>query len=176
MAGDLRVIFRKHDGSLHWHLTMTWLAEDDHGVWAGTPRPTTMRKGNGPLVVLDYASIMLFPREAWWTAAFNASPAATEIYCDITTPVQWLSPDEVTMIDLDLDVLRMRDGHIELVDEDEFAEHRVKFGYPAEVVAEAERSAAWLHAAITGNREPFATVYRSYLERVVGADHDRGGS
>ena len=34
------------------------------------------------------------------------------------------------MVDLDLDVIRMRDGGI-LDDEDEFAEHQVRYGYPA---------------------------------------------
>ena len=111
MAAEVRVIYRKHDGSLHWHLVTRWLGEDEHGVWTGASRPTTMRKGDGPPVVLDYASVMLFPRDAWWTAAFNDVPARTEIYCDITTPVQWPSPAEVTMIDLDLDVCRSATGN-----------------------------------------------------------------
>ena len=32
MAGDVRVVYRKHDGSLHWHLMTRWLGEDEHGV------------------------------------------------------------------------------------------------------------------------------------------------
>lgn len=167
MAGDIRVIYRKHDGSLHWHMEMARLGEDEHGVWTGTRRPTTMRKGDGPPVVLDYASIMLFPRNAWWTAAFNDAPAPTEIYCDVTTPVRWPSADQVTMVDLDLDVLRRRGGAVELVDEDEFADHQIKYGYPVDVVAEAERTAAWLQAALADSRQPFASVYRWYLAMVA---------
>jgi protein associated with RNAse G/E len=144
MAGDVRVIYRKHDGSLHWHLMTRWLGEDEHGVWTGAARPTTMRKGDGPAVILDYASVMLFPHDAWWTASFNDVPARTEIYCDITTPVRWPSRTEVTMIDLDLDVCRTRRGTVELLDEDEFACHQVRYGYPADVIGQAERSAAWL--------------------------------
>ncbi len=63
MAGEVRVVYRKHDGSLHWHLMTQWLGEDEHGIWTGAPRPTLMRKGDGPLVTLEYASVMLFPRE-----------------------------------------------------------------------------------------------------------------
>lgn len=127
-----------------------------------------MRKGDGPIVVLDYASLMLFPRGAWWT--FNDAPAQTEIYCDVTTPVRWSSASEVTMVDLDLDVLRKRDGTVLLDDEDEFAEHQVKYGYPPDVVSEAENSAAWLKDALANGREPFTTVYRSYLALLTRPD------
>ncbi|SRR5712692_1804373 len=163
MAGDVRVVYRKHDGSLHWHLMTRWLGEDEHGVWTGAGRPTVVRKGDEPPVRLDYASVMLFPRDAWWTASFNDVPATTEIYCDVTTPASWPTASEVTMVDLDLDVSRTRSGAVELHDEDEFAEHQIRYGYPAEVVAAAERAAAWLQRALAENREPFADVYRAYF-------------
>ena len=68
------------------------------------------------------------------------------------------------MVDLDLDVSRRRTGEVELWDEDEFASHQVKYGYPADVIAEAERAAEWLRNALTQNSEPFATLtYRSYM-------------
>ena len=163
MAGDVRVVYRKHDGSLHWHLWTRWLGADEYGVWTGAARPTVIRKGDGPPVTLDYASIMLFPREAWWTASFNDAPATTEIYCDITTPARWPSEREVTMVDLDLDVSRTRAGEVRVHDEDEFACHRVRYGYPADVITAAMSAADWLRRALTGNLEPFATAYRSYL-------------
>jgi protein associated with RNAse G/E len=163
MSGEVRVVYRKYDGSLHWHMTMKWLGEDEHGVWTGAHAPNVWRKGNGPPVLAEHEQVVLFPRERWWTASFNADPARTEIYCDITTPVRWPRPDEVTMVDLDLDVCRRRDGQVVLLDEDEFAEHQVKYSYPADVVAESERAAAWLQGALGDGREPFVHVYRSYL-------------
>lgn len=36
------------------------------------------------------------------------------------------------MVDLDLDVVRRFDGSAEILDEDEFAEHQVRYGYPPE--------------------------------------------
>ncbi len=163
MGEDVRIVYRKYDGSLHWHMTMIWLGEDEHGVWTGAHAPNEWRKGDDPPVLSEHAQVMLFPHDAWWTASFNADPARTEIYCDITTPVRWPSPGEVTMIDLDLDVCRRRDGEVVLLDEDEFAEHQVRYGYPADVIAESERAAAWLQVALSDGREPFAEVYRSYL-------------
>ena len=69
------------------------------------------------------------------------------------------------MVDLDLDVVLTRDGHLYVDDEDEFAEHRVQLGYPAEVVALAERWRDLVLAAVAGGDEPFATVGHAWLRR-----------
>ncbi len=82
----------------------------------------------------DAPAVQLVPAGQWWTAVFNDPPASAEIYCDIATPPQWTHPGEVTMVDLDLDVIRRRDGQVLLDDEDEFAEHQVRYGYPAELI------------------------------------------
>ena len=72
------------------------------------------------------------------------------------------------VVDLDLDVVRRRaTGAVELRDEDEFAEHRVRFGYPDDLVANAESTAKWLFGALGDGTEPFATAYRSWLKLVV---------
>ena len=62
------------------------LGEDDHGRLGRrdqrhdrAPRPRRPARCEAP-------HVLLFPRQAWWTACFNAAPHRTEIYCDITTP------------------------------------------------------------------------------------------
>ncbi|MFI9101651.1 DUF402 domain-containing protein [Streptomyces fildesensis] len=164
---EVYVNYRKYDGSLHWNLRMQRLGEDEHGVWLGLPADSVMRKGDGPEIPCPEAHVILFPRQGWWTAAFNAAPRRTEIYCDITTPPQWLSPTEVTMIDLDLDVIRKRGEPTPLlVDEDEFAEHQVRYGYPADVIEQAAGAAQWLMKQVGDGAEPFATTYRGWLAQV----------
>ena len=61
----------------------------------------------------------------------------------------------VTAIDLDLDVVRLSDGEVFVDDEDEFAEHQVEFGYPAEVIAAARASGDRVHALVAGERAPY---------------------
>lgn len=168
MADLVRVIYRKYDGTLHWNSTMRRLGEDEHGVWLGQPAGGTARKGTGPPVPVECAHVALFPRDAWWTAEFNAPPRRTDLYVDVTTPPRWRSAAEVTMVDLDLDVARRRgEREPRLLDEDEFAEHRVRYGYAAETVARATESAAWLLAAVAEGREPFAGAHREWLARVA---------
>ncbi|MGH3657305.1 MAG: DUF402 domain-containing protein [Micromonosporaceae bacterium] len=165
--GTVRVVFRKYDGSLHWNQEGRWLGEDEHGVWVGCPPDTPARRGHEPPVVHPQAHVLLFPRDVWWTAVFNAEPQRTEIYCDISTVPQW-HDGEVTMVDLDLDVMRRRDGTVRLLDEDEFAEHQVRYGYPGDVVSNARAAAEWLERALSGDAEPFAGVYRRWLAEVAG--------
>ncbi len=163
----VQVVFRKYDGALHWHMTMPKLGEDEYGVWLGAPAGSTLQRGHEPPMIWPEAYVGLFPRGVWWSAMFNAVPHKVEVYCDVNTVPQW-SGDEVTMIDLDLDVRRLRGGRVERLDADEFAEHRVKYGYPADVVSTAEQTSDWLADALSGGAEPFASVYRRYLGMVDG--------
>jgi protein associated with RNAse G/E len=153
----VNVVYRKYDGSLHWHHPSMLLGEDEHGVWTGCAAGSGARKGNGPLVPWLHACVMLFPRDGWWTASFNALPHKVEIYCDISTVPQW-SDGEVTMVDLDLDVIRMRDGRIILDDEDEFEEHQIRYAYPPDVIENARATADRLMEAVRARTAPFGAA------------------
>ncbi|SEO10041.1 DUF402 domain-containing protein [Actinacidiphila rubida] len=165
--GLVRVDYHKYDGSLHWNLRMRRLGEDEHGVWLGLPANGITRKGHNPAVLVPEAHVILFPRGDWWTATFNDAPRKTEIYCDITTPPEWPSQDTVTMVDLDLDVLRKRGADAPLlVDEDEFAEHQVRYGYPPDVVTAAQDAAERLMVAVRDGTGPFDGSHERWLHLV----------
>lgn len=168
----VRVVFRKYDGALHWHFDAVRLGEDEAGVWLGCPPNTPATRGDEPPRIWAAPGAVLFPRDGWWVATFNATPHKYEIYVDISTTPVWSSgdgADEVTMVDLDLDVVRMRDGEVRVLDEDEFAEHRVKYGYPPEVVAGARAATEWLAGVVGDDTEPFASEYNHWLTKVPGS-------
>lgn len=170
-SDPVRSVYRKHDGSLHWHTRLLWLGEDVHGVWLGSPAGGTSQRGAEPAITLRYAYVTLVPVDAWWTAIFNApAQKRTEIYCDVATIPRWdhdVQPPTLSMIDLDLDVIRRRNGETIIDDEDEFALHRVQMRYPPEVVAAAEASCRWLVAEVSAYRSPFdAATYQPWLDRV----------
>ena len=169
MLGDpIHVRYRKYDGSLHWNFTAYRLGVDEYGTWLGAPPDVVLRRGTDYAVTWEVAQALLVPAgDRWYTASFNAAPHRTEIYCDMTTVPEWRG-DELYAIDLDLDVLRRRDGTVAVMDEDEFAEHQVKYGYPAHVIDAAQAAATEVYEAISANAEPFASVYRTWLDRVSG--------
>jgi protein associated with RNAse G/E len=164
----IRTLFCKYDGRPHRQVQSIRLGEDEFGLWVGSLPGGLGRRGDGRWVTIDHARVRLFPWNRWWSALFNDEPHETEVYCDITTPAE-ISRDEfgysVTAVDLDLDVRRMRDGSVRVLDEDEFAAHQVKYGYPHKVVDTARETCDWVAANIT-TAEPFASAYRPYLDRV----------
>lgn len=167
---DVRMVARKYDGRMHWHATLRRLGQDEHGVWLGATARTPWRRGAEPVVFIPATHVVLIPHTGDWAAAFNAEPHKTSLYIDVTDTPVWTAPDEVVMIDLDLDVVRRRaDGTVLLVDEDEFAEHQVAFGYPAEVIAQAQRTADELLVAVRAGQEPFGAASRQWLAMMAQA-------
>ena len=167
-------MLRKFDGRPHRQVTGRLLGEDPFGTWVATPRGTvvTYHYGAKPPELTSADAVRLLPAaldraDGWFTAMFLAEPAARELYCDVSTPPRWTGPAEITVIDLDIDLIRYRaDGRVEVEDEDEFERHRITYGYPAPVVAGALAAAASLRAALLANDEPFATHYRGWLAKV----------
>lgn len=183
MPDPIHVRFTKWDGSLHWHFDMTRLGEDRYGVWLGAPDGTELRRGND-LTRTSPPFAVVMPHRGYWSAAFNVAvpssrrpagwpvvatdiePFGYDIYIDVCTPPEWVG-SMVTAIDLDLDVVRPFGGDPEIHDEDEFDEHRERYGYPEHVVSAARAATASTFAAIGAGEEPFATVGPAWLERAV---------
>jgi hypothetical protein len=92
--------------------------------------------------------------ERAWLATFHAPAGEVWVYVDMTTPPVW-DGSTVRAVDLDLDVIRGLDGDVVVDDEDEFAEHRVAFGYPPEVVVLAEASRDRVRAAVLEEHAPY---------------------
>ena len=169
MTRPVRVEFRKWDGLRHWTFDATRLGEDEHGVWLGVPVGTLMDRPDARFV-LDYPSVVLVPRDQWWVAAFNGvrpppEPNEIEVYIDMSTPAEW-DGDVLRAVDLDLDVVRRWTGEVAVLDEDEFAAHRLSKAYPAHVIAAAEHSARACVDLLRAGAEPFITVFRRYLAQV----------
>lgn len=144
----------KWGGRPHWEYDGVFLGTDQHGEWLGFAAGTYYARP-GLEFVATFASVVLVPTGgAAHVAGFNDRLAKAATYVDMTTPPTW---DGTTLraVDLDLDVVRLQDGTVYLDDEDEFAEHRVAFGYPPEVVTMAERSAAEVLAAVQQAVAPY---------------------
>jgi uncharacterized protein len=183
MPDPIHVRFTKWDGSLHWHFDMTRLGEDRHGVWLGAPDGTELRRGSD-LTRMSPPFAVVLPRTGYWSAAFNVAvpssrrpegwpvvatdvePFGYDIYVDVCTPPVW-DGSTVTAIDLDLDVVRPFGGPPEIHDEDEFDEHRTRYGYPDDVVTAARAAAEATRRSIASGAEPFVTVGPAWLAQAI---------
>jgi hypothetical protein len=174
-GAPVRMVFRKWGDRPHWEFDALVLGSDAHGDWFGAPAGTHLARP-GAAFVAESAFVTLIPRDEPFVATFydrhHEGPAdPVELYVDITTVPEWSETDAVvTAVDLDLDVVRGRSGRVWVDDEDEFADHRVRYDYPADVVALATASLDRVHAAVrsgTGAFDP--AVGRSWLTRLAAA-------
>lgn len=177
VPGDLdpgvpvRVEYRKFDGSPHWVFQAFFLGTDEHGGWLGGgpgiefSRPGMRFVGDNHWVTLASAD-----RGFMFTRYAPSPSGLAEIYIDLTTVPVWErlagGVPVVRTIDLDLDVIRtFAEDRPWLDDEDEFAEHQVAMGYPAELVEATESEAHRLLREAGAEEGPFGTVGRRWLEQ-----------
>jgi len=167
---EVEVILRKYDGRLHRRVRTRRLGTDRHGLWLGTPKGTTVHYhyGHRRTGTTRHDAVRLVPDGQWWIAMFVAAPAEREVYCDICLPPRWTAPDEVTVVDLDLDLSRFRTGRVDLEDEDEFAANAARFAYPHAVVTGATTAAGDLYRRLTERAEPFGAAPLAWLDVLSG--------
>lgn len=160
---------RKWGDRAHWRFDTKLLGHDRHGVWLGA-RPPTLYSGPQGAGRWMHGFVVLVPRHEWWIASFNdVTLPDPEVYVDVTTGTRWPSETHITAVDLDLDVVRHRDGSVTLLDEDEFEQHRVLYAYPGDLVDRALASAEWLLDAVAARREPFDHTAERWLEQLARA-------
>lgn len=173
-AGDpVELAFSKYDGQPHWTYPARFLGRDGYGSWIGGGAGTVLSRP-GLHYVWDGDFVLLVPTDRAFVVTMNGptSLVRSEFYVDITTVPSWHRPADgrgaqVRAVDLDLDVVR-RFGERQafLDDEDEFEEHRVRFGYPADLVETARSEAARVLADLSADAEPYRSVAAGWLARV----------
>lgn len=177
VGSAVRMRFRKWDDRPHWEYDARLVGEDQHGAWLGASAGTVVSRP-GASFVSSAGFVSLVPHDDAYVATFYAPHAQgpgdpVELYVDITTVPTWSVTGDshvVSMVDLDLDVVRGRSGRVWVDDEDEFADHRVRFGYPADVVALATDACARVHVAVRGGTGGFDRAHGlGWLSRLGSA-------
>lgn len=174
----IRCEMTKWGDRAHWQSVGVYLGEDEHGEWVGYPRGThNHRPGHEFHSAVD--CVTLVQPDRWHLSTFQAPGIWCDLYIDVTTPATW-DGDVLRAIDLDLDVIRLPDelppvhaapwdtppagpGEVFVDDEDEFAEHQVAFGYPAEVVRAAQASCDDLVSAVRAGLPPYDGSHERWL-------------
>lgn len=176
--------WRKWDGSPHWRHECVYLGSDEWGDWVGQPdgwhsiRPGAEFYATGP-------NVTLVPASGDFALTVNRRhPHKMRVYVDLGWDVHWSDDDPLlaTGIDMDLDVIRI-DGERPssegpsgtwVDDRDEWAEHSVEYGYPADVMTHLEALALSLEERVRAQVAPFddATADR-WLDRLEALSLDR---
>jgi hypothetical protein len=158
VGDEVRIEMEKWGSRPHWHIPGRWLGSDECGDWIGIPAGTLMVRP-GLETLSEFDQVAVIPPDGpddqrSYMATFHVPQADVRVYVDMATPPVW-DGSVVRSVDLDLDVVRGREGDVVVDDEDEFAEHQVAYGYPAEIVTLAEKSRDRVFAAILAEDAPF---------------------
>lgn len=147
----------KYDGLLH----RTWPAE--------------LRRQDGPLIVLDAKfpdeiihdllgtiasgthSLEYYWLDRWYNIFRFAQPDGKlrNYYCNINVPPTFAN-DTLSYVDLDLDILVEPDFSYRILDVEDFERNAKRYGYSAEVQANARRAVDELVKLIETKRFPFS--------------------
>jgi protein associated with RNAse G/E len=160
------VQFFKYPQRLHWRHEMRRMGQDEHGVWLGAPAGSTVQRGTEPAKKIDRPFVQLIPPAAFWSLIYNGEDNKYPVYVDVATPATWVDDDRVEMIDVDLDVVRLQDGSVHVLDEDEFLDHRDRFDYPDWLIDRARTTAAELVMKIEARIEPFGLAPAAWLNQL----------
>lgn len=145
----------KYDGTAHWIQPFQVVSDDGNLLIASyrarTPIYTSRGEFRSP-----YDSLVYFWRDRWFNVFRLSRPGCGLAlwYCNVTTPPTF-DGQQIGYIDLDLDVTVRSNGGIELLDQDEFDEHQKIYGYPDEVIAQAEDAAREIILLAEENGFPF---------------------
>jgi uncharacterized protein len=157
--------FTKWGGARHWHYALDELGSDVFGTWFTGPPGLLLQRGDEPPIQEANGFVKLVPVAGEWIALWRAG-GDVAIYVDVTDTPRRVC-DRIEAIDLDLDVIALRDGRVFIDDVDEFEDHRIVLGYPTEVVASARATAAWLLEHVEAKTPPFDETGRLWLAKAA---------
>ena len=157
----------KWGGVPHYRGETHHLGDDEHGTWLWGPKGRLVDFGTDVTYVTGLPVLVLVPPDEWWSLNWFVGHVEISLYVNIETPAR-RTGTRISAVDLDLDVVVWTDGRSEVVDRDEFDEHRRRYGYPPDVVAAAEAAAVRALEAVRRGDEPFAgAAARRWLEAAL---------
>jgi hypothetical protein len=138
------------------------LGTDQFGTWLFCREGEVHRKADGTSLVVPSDGVQLLPRTGWWAAWWWRNDRWISV--DISTPPT-LGESGWSYTDLELDLARLADGTVLLVDEEEFEQTVAEYAIPQAVVTAARAAASDLQTRLADATEPVVLAGWEWLER-----------
>lgn len=159
---------RKHPDTPHWRWWTTRLGRDEQGTWLANAPGDVARRGTEDPRPFRGGFVTLVPPDDPWIVEFYLDHPHVRTYVNIGTVPAWDGDDHFVQVDLDLDVVVRLDGEVQVIDRDEFEEHRVTLAYPDELAALAEDATQRAVSVLERDRDSFgAAAWLARLESLL---------
>ncbi|MCE5168684.1 DUF402 domain-containing protein [Paenibacillus profundus] len=170
----------KHDGHLHRMWLENWLvpsskrhpdhAKEDMHVLINCQTP--IQESDGKQWVSRIPAVTFFIPKQWFNVVALIEDTGVRYYCNIASP-PYRCGQTFTYIDYDLDVIRMTDGQVQIVDQDEYEQNRYIYHYPELVERKVSAGLECLLNRIRHGTAPFheesVCLYYEDWKRAVAA-------
>jgi protein associated with RNAse G/E len=152
----------KHDGRLHrmwhenWRVPASLLHPDHSGeaLMVFINAQTRIQEADGKEWISRIPAVSFFIPNCWYNIVALIEESGIQYYCNLASPPDVLG-HVITYIDYDLDVMLYPNGTTELLDEDEYEQHKQKYHYSPEVEAKVDEGLKLLLKRIEQGAVPF---------------------
>ncbi len=144
----------KHDGSLHRTWSKGFVLEASSEKIVAVTNKTWVIEADGRRWFTREPAICFFYPDRWYNVITMIRKTGIYYYCNLASPSLY-DQEAIKNIDYDLDVKIYPDGRVDILDEDEYAEHARKMNYGPEICEIVEHSLQKLLAVIDRKEEPF---------------------
>jgi protein associated with RNAse G/E len=174
----------KHDGHLHrmWVENMfvpaSLLLEphQSESMHVLINSQTKIIEADGKEWVSRIPAISFFIPNQWFNVVALLEESGVRYYCNIASP-PYVCGRVITYIDYDLDVIRMPDGGVHVVDQEEYERHKLLYHYSGVVDGKVRQGLKDLMKRIESDEAPFCddSVYYYYREWQKWKGRETGG-
>ncbi|WP_166245546.1 DUF402 domain-containing protein [Paenibacillus turpanensis] len=174
----------KHDGHLHRVWLENWKVPDEHlrdihideRMYVFVNSQTKIREADGKEWVSRIPGVSFFLPERWFNVVALIEDHGVRYYCNLASPPLQYG-NVLTYIDYDLDVIKLPNGTVQIVDEEEYQRHKKLYHYPLSVEEKVNCGLQELLDRIRIGSSPFddGIVYEYYSLWKNAAKEDGGG-
>jgi|SRR5690625_3956978 len=126
---DIQIKSYKHDGSLHRIWNSSIVLKGTEMVVIGANDKTVVTERDGRSWITREPAICYFHGERWFNIIGMLKTDGIHYYCNISSPFLY-EENVLKYIDYDLDLKVFPDMTYEILDEDEYEEHKLQMNYP----------------------------------------------
>ena len=157
----------KHDGSLHRTWAKGIVVDVLKNVWIIVTYKTMVVESNHRIWQTREPAICFFYPDQWYNIIAMMRKNGVTYYCNVASPSVY-DGESLKNVDYDLDLKVYPNDEMEILDEDEFDEHRVKMNYSKDIVDIARNALQELIVMAENKTGPFdlklvETYFKLYL-------------
>ncbi len=120
----------KHDGSLHRTWDKITILSDDAEMFVGINKATQVTEANQRTWIAREPALYFLYKRSWFNVIAMSRESGIYYYCNLASPSVY-DGEAIKNIDYDLDIKFFPEGHYEILDENEFIEHKTLMNYPS---------------------------------------------